>query len=108
MGVEWNVSKDEFIFTFSDIIETAESSPVTKRNILKISAMFFDPLGLICPLVLQIRLLFKEACIFNVKWDDLLPTDFEVKYNNFIEQLGKYRFYQYRIIYLATSTTLQS
>ena len=36
LGVEWNVSKDEFIFTFSDIIETAESLPVTKRNILKI------------------------------------------------------------------------
>ena len=72
LGVEWNVSKDEFIFTFSDIIETAESLPVTKRNILKISAMFFDPLGLICPLVLQVKLLFKESCILNVKWDNLL------------------------------------
>ena len=92
LGVEWNVSKDEFIFTFSDIIETAESSPVTKRNILKISAMFFDPLGLICPLVLQVKLLLKEACILNVKWDDLLPTEFEVKYNNFIEELRKLPF----------------
>ena len=79
LGVEWNVSKDEFIFTFSDIIETAESLPVTKRNILKISAMFFDPLGLICPLVLQVKLLFKEACILSVKWDDLLPTEFELR-----------------------------
>ena len=92
LGVEWNVSKDEFIFTFSDIIETAESLPVTKRNILKISAMFFDPLGLICPLVLQVKLLFKEAYILNVKWDDLLPTEFEVKYNNFIEELRKLPF----------------
>ena len=39
MGVEWNVSKDEFIFAFSDIIETEDSLPVTKRNILKISAI---------------------------------------------------------------------
>ena len=31
----------------------------------KISAMFFDPLGLICPLVLQVKLLFKEACILG-------------------------------------------
>ena len=92
MGVEWNVSKDGFIFTFSDIIETAESSLVTKRNIFKISAMFFDPLGLICPLVLQVKLLFKEACILNVKWDDLLPAEFEVKYNNFIEELRKLPF----------------
>ena len=40
LGVEWNVSKDEFIFTFSDIIETAETLLVTKRNILKISISF--------------------------------------------------------------------
>ena len=92
MGVEWNVSKDEFIFTLFDIIETAESLPVTKRNILKISTMFFEPLGLICPLVLQVKLLFKEACILNVKWDDLLPTEFVVKYNNFIEELRKLSF----------------
>lgn len=49
LGVEWDLSKDEFIFTFSDITETAESLPVSKKNILKTSAMFFDPLGLICP-----------------------------------------------------------
>ena len=51
--------------------------------------MFFDPLGLICPLVSQVTLLFKEACILNVKWGDLLPTEFEVKYNNFIKELRK-------------------
>ena len=46
--------------------------PVTKRNILKISAMFYDPL------VLQVKILFKEACICNVKWGNLLPTAFIV------------------------------
>ena len=57
-----------------------------KISRLKISAMF-DPLGLICPLILQVKLLFKEVCILNVKWYDLLPTEFVVKYNNFIEEL---------------------
>ena len=56
------------------------------------SAMFFDPLGLIFPLVLQVKLLFKEACIFNVKWDGLLRTEFIVKYNNFTEELRKLPF----------------
>ena len=67
LGVEWDVSKDQFIFMFSDIIEIAEPLPVTKRNILKISAMFFDPLGLICPLVLQVKLLLKVACMLMLK-----------------------------------------
>ena len=55
--------------------------------------MLFDPLGLIYPLVLQVELLFKEACILNIiRWDDLLPTEFVVKYNNFIEELRKLSF----------------
>ena len=42
LGKEWDYSKYEFIFMFSDIIENAESLPVTKRNILKISVKFLD------------------------------------------------------------------
>ena len=48
--------------------------------------------NIICPLVLQVKLLFKEACVLNVKWDDLLPTEFVVKYNNFTEELRKLSF----------------
>ena len=92
LGVEWDVSKDEFIFTFSDITKTAESLPDTKRNIFKISAVFFDPLGVICPLVLQVKLSFKEACVLNVKWNDLLPIEFVVKYYSFIEESRKLSF----------------
>ena len=33
LGVEWDVSKDQFYFPFSDIIENAESLLGTKRNI---------------------------------------------------------------------------
>ena len=33
LGVEWDIQKNEFIFTFSDIIEIAESLPITKRNV---------------------------------------------------------------------------
>ena len=60
--------------------------------------MFFDPSGLICPLVLQVKLLFKEACILNVKWDELLPTESVVKYNNFIEELRKLSVSRYSFI----------
>ena len=54
--------------------------------------MFFDTLGLICSLVLQVKVVFKEACILNVKWYDLLPREFIFKYINFIEELQKLSF----------------
>ena len=45
----------------------------TKRNVLK---MFFDPLGLISPIALQIKILFKEACALKYTWDNVLNDKF--------------------------------
>ena len=61
LGVSWDFCHDSFVFDFNDMIACAESLPVTKRLVLRVSAMFFDPLGLICPIVLQAKLLFKRV-----------------------------------------------
>ena len=53
LDVTWNTTANKFAFEFSDIINIASKLNVTKRNILKVSAMFFDPLGLIFPILLQ-------------------------------------------------------
>ena len=60
LGLNWNINKDAFVFEFSDIDESGSGLVYTKRNILKIGASFFDPLGLFCPFVLQAKLLFQE------------------------------------------------
>ena len=33
--------------------------------------MFFDPLGLICPIVLQSKLIFKTLCMNKLNWGSL-------------------------------------
>ena len=43
-----------------------------KINLLKINATFFDSLGLISPITLQGKLLFKLLCIDKSDWDDEL------------------------------------
>ena len=61
LGINWSTDKDEFIFQFDvlTLAETlAETLPPTKRNILKIGAKIFDPLGLISPINLQ----FSASC----------------------------------------------
>ena len=87
LGLDWNITSDEFIFYFTDIIITASNLPVTKRNVLKLSPMFFDPLGLISPIVLQIKILFKEACALKYTWDDALNNKFIEKLKNLFKEL---------------------
>ena len=79
LGFDWNITSDEIIFYFTDIINTASNLPVTERNVLKLSPVFFDALRLICPIVLQIKILFKEACALKYTWDDGLNDEFVEK-----------------------------
>ena len=69
LHVNWNTTTDKFLFEFSSIINIASKLNVTKRNILKDSAMFFDPLGFICPILLQPKLLYRNIVIQKCQWD---------------------------------------
>ena len=60
-GVEWNTQNDEFLFHFSSWIDLARSLETTKRNVLKISASFYDPLGLISLVTAQILRMLRKT-----------------------------------------------
>lgn len=61
---------------------------VTKHIILKLSAMFFDPLGVSCPMVLNGKVLFQET--FKQKlWEPVIPIDINNKWKVFINELFK-------------------
>ena len=91
MGVEWDVSKDEFIFTFSDIIETVVLLQVTKRNIFKNISYVLRSFraNMSISFTSETFMYIECTCILNVKWDELLSTESVVKYNNFVEELRK-------------------
>ena len=76
LGITWNKNNDKFVFDFSNLIEIANEINPTKRNILKLIGIFFDPLGLISPMVLQSKLLFKKLYLSKYDWDSILPTEY--------------------------------
>ena len=49
--------------------------------------MFFDPLGLISLIVLEIKILFKEVCVLKCTWDDVLTDIFIGKWKKFFREL---------------------
>ena len=67
------------MFTVDEIVSFSSTLTVTKRNILKIRNMFFDPFGFLCPIVLQAKLNFNKICILNTGWDSELPVEIEKK-----------------------------
>ena len=63
---------DKFIFNFEKIINTANSLDCTKRNVLKITTMFYGPIRLLYPIVLQLKLLFTKIYTNKSDWDSRL------------------------------------
>ena len=58
LGLHGCTENDSFEYDFTDIIKLAEELPTTKRNILRISVMFYDPLGMV-----KLR---SEQCLIGV------------------------------------------
>ena len=45
----------------------------TKRDLLKLSASLFDPLGIVSPVSVRKKILLQETCKLHLEWDTPLP-----------------------------------
>jgi hypothetical protein len=53
-------------------IDDVNPKDVTKRIILSTTAKYCDPLGLIFPIVLMLKLLLQQLCKSDLSWDEIL------------------------------------
>ena len=88
LGLNWDNKNDEFIFEFSQAVLEANKLAPTKRSVLKITGMFFDPLGLILPIIIQSKLMFQRACVTKFSWDSLLSTECRESWDKFLYELN--------------------
>jgi hypothetical protein len=84
LGLKWNKSTD----TIS--VEFPERTPVTtKRGLLATLAKIYDPLGLVSPVTLQGKLIYRDVCDSKVSWDSDLPQKLQQRWNKFVNSLPK-------------------
>ncbi|GFT64883.1 integrase catalytic domain-containing protein [Nephila pilipes] len=73
LGVKWDTDKDVFQIDVQAKIVEASKEPVTKRLLLKLMSKFYDPLGLLVPVTVIVKILFQDTWLSGIKWDELLP-----------------------------------
>ena len=69
LGLNWDLEEDKICLKVGPIAEFASQLEPTKRNVLKIAAKLFDPLGLISPALINFRLMLQELCVAKYDWD---------------------------------------
>ena len=51
------------------IYEAGIKLPTTKRNVLKIIACIYDPIGVILPVAVSFKILLQKISLLKCKWD---------------------------------------
>ena len=63
------------------MIESFNNIIPTKRNILSLMAKFYDPIGLIQPIITKLKLLFQEVCVTHADWDMEISEQLKDKFD---------------------------
>lgn len=84
LGIGWLNNTDEFYFT-SEL--NYNSNNITKRSILSTVSQIYDPLGLLCPVVIVAKMLLQKLWLCKVQWEDPLPSDVVKLWEKFVNSL---------------------
>ena len=87
LGHKWNKSQDIFRFNKREII--ADLRNLTKRNCLACLAQIWDPIGLVVPVTIELRIDLQELWCAGYTWDEILPEEIQTKWMKNIEGLNQ-------------------
>uniref|UniRef100_A0A914W323 Peptidase aspartic putative domain-containing protein n=1 Tax=Plectus sambesii TaxID=2011161 RepID=A0A914W323_9BILA len=77
LGIPWNTRRDVIM---AQLPPVEESGNYTKRQVLKIIASIYDPLGLLAPAVLPAKQFFQELWMKEYSWDQRLSEEDEKRW----------------------------
>ena len=67
LGLSWDNISDVISIKFPEQLETS-----TKRSILSCLASVYDPLGVVSPITLVGKIIFRDTCEAKLKWNEQL------------------------------------
>lgn len=73
--MKWNVNSDQFVVDLVEIARLARSLEPTKRNIVSLVGKFYDPLGILAPVVVKFKMFLQTMCEAKLEWDQPLPSE---------------------------------
>ena len=88
LGVMWDHVTDTFRFDLTYLESFVSLQSVTKRVILKLTAKIFDPLGLVSPFVIQLKILFQSLCKDKLEQDSELSGELLLRWKTIMSEIS--------------------
>ena len=88
LGVLWDPGPDVLE---CEIKLTVQAAPVTKRMMLSVIMRIFDPLGLLTPVTVRLKMMVRKvwSCDPKVGWDDALPNAMQGEWARLVDELNQ-------------------
>ena len=88
LGLRWDGEKDSLSVRIKSIGEQLGS--FNKRGILRSVAKIWDPIGILCALIIIGKLIFQSVVRMKVSWDEeVLDEELHKKWQLWLTELGK-------------------
>ena len=87
LGILWDIGRDEFVLDLSEVVKNVKEENVTKREIISIGSRIFDPLGIVSPVTIKVKLLFQELHRAKIGWDDVITGDLLQQWSSILSVL---------------------
>ena len=63
LEVRWNVDGDQLVFSMQKPLVTVIVESLTKQHIVSTVSKFYNPLGILSPVIIKMKLLLQEICL---------------------------------------------
>ena len=88
LGIRWDENEDNLLIDVKDFVNDSNGD-VTKREVLSIIASFYDPVGYIQPIVVQMKIFSQDICREGYCWDDKLNVEMKLNWDSIIANIRK-------------------
>ena len=88
LGVGWDREKDLLFLDLTSPLETDDTCLITKRAILGTSKLY-DPLGLLSPVIILLKIIFQSICKTRVGWDNPVDSFIHEQWLNLVQDAKK-------------------
>lgn len=75
LGVPWNKTEDKLSIGFMKPLGAVSEGPLTKRKMLSAINDVFELLRIAAPVIITGKILYSEACLGKLKWDEEAPDN---------------------------------
>ena len=89
LGIPWDTDTDELCLTL-DSLKDYPVGRISKKVLLSGATKPFDPIGILAPVILPLRILFQCVCSKGEKWDSPLPARQQEIWDRFLEEAREF------------------